>query len=50
MDNIGFVLDENLPVVGDATAGHHVRCGAPGAGGRCSEGCLAGTIVPVYGL
>lgn len=47
MDNIGFVLDENLPVVGGATTGHDSACGQ---GAKCTDTCHAGTLIPVYGL
>ncbi|CAB3226139.1 unnamed protein product [Arctia plantaginis] len=56
MDNIGFVFDENLPVVRDAKL-HNDECcvavyrsgsGFPSQAPSCSSIC--GTVVPLYRL
>lgn len=52
MDNLSFVVDEVLPVVGGVKMEHGPKCVAvyrSGGNGGCSEDCGAGTVVPVFG-
>ncbi|XP_063392912.1 protein NDRG3 isoform X3 [Cydia fagiglandana] len=53
MDNMSFVVDEPLPVIGDAKVEHVPNCVAfytSGGKGACGDNCSGGAVVPIYGF